>query len=579
MNNLAGRISLHIVLFFLIINANGQPRFHSGYYAAPTLLPFVFSGTFGEIRSNHFHSGVDIKTNEQEGFPVLASGDGYISRIKVSAVGFGKAVYLNHPDGFTTVYAHLHHFNDTIETIVRNMQYRKQSFEIDMNIDSLFIIVSKGQLIGVSGNTGGSDGPHLHFEMRETKAEKPVNPLNFGFRFKDTIPPVIKNIKVYGVSAFADGFTSDTTFNITVNDSEKVSSEVMGDTVFVFEKTAFAVEAFDKMDDSESELGIYKIELLLGEKVIYRYFFDRFGYDEVRFANANIDYAEKINDNRNYILLYRQLGNRFSMFDLDSIKKGIIFFTDTLVHEIIIRAIDFKGNYTAKKLYVKKRNMQREGNGKQLSKNFTGNIISDSIAPVFNDVGLKISFTSTPITYNSYLFEWSKEENINYPYSPVYSISDETIPLHSSMNLSIKPQNLSSGLQSKALIVSVDTNNFQRAVESGFVNGWITGKVKYFGKFTITVDTVLPVIKPLGLMQDTILIKNKIVFMLSDDLSGIELYKMTINSKWVPAEYNARTGEFFYLFNEEPSNQKIFVRVEVADKKMNTAVFQSEVVY
>ncbi|MEP7168477.1 MAG: M23 family metallopeptidase, partial [Bacteroidota bacterium] len=298
-----------LISVFISTCLKAQSAFPKNYFTSPMFLPLNLAGNFGEIRSNHFHSGIDIKTNELEGQVVMAAADGYVSRIKISSVGFGNALYINHPNGFTTVYGHLQRFNDSIQSYIEAEQYKKESFEIDLSLDSNLFPVRQGQLIALSGNTGSSEGPHLHFEIRNKISEHPLNPLLFGLHSEDTIAPVIENIKIYQLHETKYGFLTDTTFNVRAFDSS-----IKSDTVFVSEKTAFSVEASDKMNDTSSNLVPNKIELFLDSKIIYTYHFDEFSFDESRYVNANIDYAEKVNEKKKYILLFRLPGNDFSMF-------------------------------------------------------------------------------------------------------------------------------------------------------------------------------------------------------------------------------------------------------------------------
>lgn len=563
------RILLTVILCLVIIDGFCQTPYPKDYFQSPLFLPLDLAGNFGEIRSGHFHSGIDIRTNEQEGQVLMAAADGYISRIKVSAYGFGKAIYIDHPNGFTTVYGHLHHFSDTISALVEAEQYKRKSFEVDISYDSLFFPVVKGQLIGFSGNTGGSEGPHLHFEIRDTRSEHPLNPLLFGFVTQDSVPPVIRNIKIYQVTDFENGFITDTAFNVAVNDSEKISS-LQSDTIIVSGKIAFGVECSDRMDNLENEIGINKIELLIDGKTIYTYHFNEFSFDETRFVNANIDYAEKINDSRKFILLFHQPGNLFSMALKDTLAKGFVLSGNDGMHEAEIRVADFNGNTTVKKLWLMNAK-RKENNKKQIPRKF----ISDKKAPLIMHTDIKISFPAHPVTYNCYPFELKKEKKLRESFSPVYTIADETIPVHTYMNVSIKPVHLPQALFSKALIVAVDKYGKISAEESKYADGWVTGKVRHFGKFTVAIDTTAPVITPMGTVTDTILYKNKIVFTIGDNLSGIKSYLMKLNDEWVLAEYDAKTGSLFYMFKDIASEKNFKITVEVIDRKENKAVFEA----
>src|SRR6185436_16969615 len=401
------------IIFFLLalftLESRCQTDFPQNYFTSPLFLPLNLAGNFGQIRPNHFHSGIDIKTNEQEGQVVTAAADGYISRIKISPVGYGKAIYINHPNGYTTVYGHLQRFNDSIQSYIEAEQYQKESFDFDELLDSNLFPVKQGQFIALSGNTGGSEGPHLHFEIRNTISEHPVNPLLFGYHLEDSIAPVIKNIKVYQLHDSKYGFITDTAFNISCMDSLN-STEEKSDTVFIFEKTALSIESFDKMNDTTSNLAVSILEILLDESTLYTYYFKEFSFDESRFVNANIDYAEKINNNKKYILLYRLPGNNFSMFGQDTTMTGIIDIKDEQFHEVQIRAGDVNGNGLVKKIILKK---QVDSRWKSEEKKMfpKGNFISFKKTPVINKPGIKISFAKHAV-YNLYPLKINQEKKL-----------------------------------------------------------------------------------------------------------------------------------------------------------------------
>ena len=162
-------------LFFISVSM-AQNSYPQDYFQSPLEIPLILSGTFAELRSNHFHSGLDIKTQQQSGLKVMAAASGFVSRIKVSHFGYGKALYITHPNGYTTVYAHLQNFNPEIDAYIKHRQYKNESYEIELFPKAGELLVNNGDIVAYSGNTGGSGGPHLHFEIRN-KQEHPMNPM------------------------------------------------------------------------------------------------------------------------------------------------------------------------------------------------------------------------------------------------------------------------------------------------------------------------------------------------------------------------------------------------------------------
>jgi murein DD-endopeptidase MepM/ murein hydrolase activator NlpD len=555
-----------VAIVVSITNLNAQTDFPKNYFTSPMFLPINLAGNFGEIRSNHFHSGIDIKTNEQEGQVVMAVADGYISRIKISAVGFGKAIYINHPNGFTTVYGHLQRFNDSIQSYVESEQYKKESFDIDISLDSTLFPVKQGQFIALSGNTGGSEGPHLHFEIRNTISEHPINSLLFGYHLEDTIAPTIRNLKIYQLHQTKWGLITDSVFNISIKNSSE-STELKNDTVYVLEKTAFSIEAFDKMNDTSSNLVVNKIDLLLDNKIIYSYHFDEFSFDELRYVNANIDYAEKINNNKKYILLYRLQGNNFSMFGKDFTMTGLINITDTLFHSIEIKASDINGNITEERIKIKLK-------GKARKKIVKEPFISFNKTLSLTKPGIKFSVDKNVI-YNISTLELKQEKKIKGTYSPLFTVGDETIPIHTFISLALKPINLPSKLFEKALIASVSKKGYLSAEGGGFIKGWVTGKIKHFGKFTIAIDTIAPEIKQPEIYTDSISGKRILFTTIFDNLSGIKEYRATLNGKWLLMEYDEKTGKLSSELKDSMMNSQSELIIEVVDKKENKRTLET----
>ena len=305
--------------------------------------PFVLLGTFGEIRKNHFHSGIDISTNQLEGKPVFAAADGFVSRIKISNGGFGKAIYVSHPNGFVTVYGHLKKFNKLIQAYVIKAQYEKQSYEIELYPTVAELNVKKREVIAFSGNSGDSDGPHLHFEIRDRKTEEPINPFHFGLRVNDTIPPVISNFRIFSVPGSGVLKNTDTAATFNILKTIPGYSLRTIEPIRVFGKIGFGIETTDYQQSSEAILGIYSVTLKVDDAVIYQYKMDRINFNDMRYVNAHIDYRMKIRENRSILRCFRLPGNHLSIYS-KAIKEGYFNFFNDSTYELEIRVADFNGN-------------------------------------------------------------------------------------------------------------------------------------------------------------------------------------------------------------------------------------------
>ncbi|MBU1759494.1 MAG: M23 family metallopeptidase, partial [Bacteroidetes bacterium] len=262
---------------------NSVPAISSEYFSNPLDIQLYLAGDFGEIRPNHFHSGIDIKTNQREGYPVYAVADGYISRLRVQIGGFGNAVYINHPNGITSVYGHLQKFNEKLLSSVRYHQYKEQSFTTDFNLLPIEIQVKKGDIIAWSGNTGGSSGPHLHFELRNTQTEETINPLTLGIKIPDHIKPIISGFYLYQIDdAPFNEYTSKKYFQTSGSNGDYSLKQV----VPVNGQFGFGISAYDKMDGSSNHNGLFSTTIKLDDEVIYETVISKFSFENTKAVNA-----------------------------------------------------------------------------------------------------------------------------------------------------------------------------------------------------------------------------------------------------------------------------------------------------
>jgi hypothetical protein len=573
------RLFLLILLFLLYRGVQAQNSYPQNDFQSPIDTTFSLAGNFGEIRPNHFHAGFDIRTNNKEGMPIYAVADGYISRIKISPYGYGNALYITHANGYTSVYGHLKSFNTEIQTFERTVQYSKQSFEIDTLLTAEKLPVKKGQFIGLSGNTGGSQGPHLHFEIRDTKTESPINPYLFGYTVPDNVQPRITQIAIYPMDEYSRVNGKNESKKIAPVYKKGKYTFLKTDTVTVSGSIGFGIECYDTETKSTNKNAVYSIELQSGGKRIFYYEMEKFSFENARYVNAHIDYPSKQRHDTKIQKCFLSKNNLLGIYK-GVINNGMIDFNDDSVHWIRYIVKDYVGNTTELMLKVK-------------SKAKIQNEIKAPAEEVLRkperwDCTVENKFSS-PEEIKVVVPAFALYEDISFycnlnngstkgTYSPLHSILSEDVALQKNISLSIKPIRLPDSLQSKACIISVNDKGKKSYQSGNYKDGWVTTQTKEFGNFTVAIDTIAPKIKTTFPMQKNVtanLSKAKIIGIIaSDNLSGIRKYRATIDGKWVLMEYEMKQSLLYYTFDEKISAGTHSFKIEVTDDKSNTSSIQ-----
>ena len=516
------------------------------YYTSPVKIPILLSGSFAELRSNHFHSGIDIKTQQVSGIPIYAVADGFISRIAVSPVGFGKALYIDHPNGHTSVYAHLDGFSNEIEKYIRDIQYERKSFRVDVNVPEGKLLVKKDQLVGKSGNSGSSAGPHLHFEIRDTGSEEPLNPLSFNFPVKDNMPPRIYAVLIAPLDEFSHvDFSAEKKIYpaVLVNGKYSLQDKPV---IPAYGEVGIAIQAYDFFDGSQNRCGVYSIKVKFDGEEYYSVQKDRFSFDETRYINSLIEYAELMNSNRRFQKTWVDPGNRLSMYN-NSRRGGNLKVTDGNIHPVKIELKDLYGNTSVLEFNIASKYMEVPRVEIKHEKYLRFDRHNSYEA---KDIKLEFPINSL---YTDLMFTYRKRPARKGLFSPVHVVHNETVPLHSNVMLAIRPENLDSRLNEKALLVITDTLTGKLSTAGGeYKEGWVTGHIRNFGNYAIAVDTIPPTIAPLSFKADGELSESsRIRFRIADELSGIREYEGTLDGKWALFEYDAKINMIVHYFDAQ----------------------------
>ncbi len=531
-----------LFLIFLVLSlvSLGQER----YYADPLKIPLFLSASFAELRSNHFHSGIDIKTQGTVGWPVLAVADGFISRISVSPTGFGNALYIDHPNGTTSVYGHLESFAPEIQKYVKEQQYKEQSFRVDLELPSWVFLVEKGEEIAKSGNSGSSGGPHLHFEIRDTRSEEPMNPLDFGFSVADHTAPKLVSLLVVPLTdtSGVDGEASPKSFPLVMTEKGwRISGNPR---VATRGPVGFAIQANDYFDGSSNPCGINRLSLAVDGIPRFAFSLDRFSFDDSRYINSHIVYEEYVDSKRRYIKTWCDPGNRLPVYSCDF--SGGIVTAGKEGNKIRIQIEDSYGNPAALEFNVVNSSQKTHkivpASAQLMSWNKSNEYTSENCVLEIPEGAL----------YKDFWFSYREDPASDTYYSEFQRISSNRIPLHKVALLRIKARNLPAKLQSKVLVANFETGDGRPVPMGGsYQNGWVETEIHSLGMYALMVDTLAPEIVPLSLSDGKLTESSRIRFKVTDDLSGIKNIEGRIDGKWALFECDAKNSRIAHYFDPE----------------------------
>jgi hypothetical protein len=511
------------------------------------------TGNYGEIRPNHFHAGIDFSTDPTLNLPIRSVSDGYVSRIKISSVGYGRVIYITHTNGLVSVYAHQKKYAPKINEFIKQKQIAQHKNEIEVYLNPIEIPVKKGEVIGFTGNSGRSTGPHLHFEIREEKSEIPINPLLI-YNVKDETKPILTHIVIYNASD-TTSITKIKTIQVkTINNKLSVSSNsiIINENIF-----AIAYSGYDLNHPNGSKNNIYEAKLLLDNELIYHHQLNYISFDNARYVNFFSEKENGVKFQKCFtpkcynVPIYKTIKN-----------DGKIKLNDTLFHKLSIEISDEKGNKSLLLLNIKTKQLKGY---KTNTTNYTTFCNKDFNFKNENlEVNIKAGSLTRDIALKPYITKQGKA-----------TIGNKNEVLLQAFTIRIKITNPIRGKENKMVIL-----NEENCLKSSYDNGWLEADTKSFGSFNYTYDTIAPIITLSNQNKKKELqnFKNSISFKVSDKLSGIKDYNIFINDIWSIAEYDAKTNTVNCYFDEKTPRGKIKIRIEVKDNVDNITTLETQAI-
>ncbi|WP_291854782.1 M23 family metallopeptidase [Marinilabilia sp.] len=565
-------IFLSYILLFLLsgITIAAQPPAEKWEYHFPLEINPKVSGSFGEIRSNHFHSGLDITTQGKTGLPVFSADDGFVSRISVSSGGFGKALYIDHPSGYTTVYAHLESFSPVLDSLVLALQYQNESFSVNKYLAPGQYPVNRGEVVAFSGNSGSSGGPHLHFEVRVTEGQKPIDPLVFSTPVRDNVRPHISGIKVYPLSrgASINGLHQPQYYPAVFYDGAfhlKNSPDIKATGTI-----GVGIEVLDYYSGSWRKCGIHSIDLTANGDSVFSYIMDGFYFHDTRFVNSHIDYAEKMTSGRSIQKSFVEQYNSIDLYEFNA-QRGKITMEPGVVSQFSYLVKDVTGNYSSLNFQIEGDRFLSADSGAESSQQHI-----DAGSPFFFEqtghlVIMKQGTFYTDVTGQIYVRESFISES-----GSVFSVLDKTIPVHNGFEIRFP---LSDSIETSGLCGAVLDGNLKPQYAGGEVVGSefvINSRV--CGDFLLVKDTLAPVLylknQP---YHNNYMSRKRMIVRLKDDFSGIAGYNCSIDDQWALFEYDAKNNELICYFEKVPFLTKgtHILSIEVSDNAGNKEVLET----
>ena len=553
---------LRILLVISVFQLQAQKTIDPNYFSNPLDIPMVLSGSFGELRSNHFHSGLDIKTQQRSGVPIYAPADGYVSRIKVGHYGYGKALYIKHPNGYSTVYAHLQKFETTIQDFVKKSQYKKERYEIELFPKESSLLVKKGDLIAYTGNSGSSGGPHLHYEIRDAYS-RPMNPMLFGLEIPDTKDPSVTSVLAYPMSD--DATVNQSSEPVKLRLIKQKDGSYKTEKISAYGKIGFGIATTDQQNGAYNKNGVYRIKTTYNGKPKIDIKFEKFSFDETRYLNRYIDYTYFKEHKIKIQKLFRQTNNPLSIITQED-DNGFVNVADGFSSNYTIEIKDYQGNLVHITIPVigKKDDIVVK---KELP-NDLQYIPSESSSTIQRGV-FTVDFPKNALYQGSYLNIKTSGDTLH--------LHTDNIPVHKNISISMDISNYNALDKNKLYIARQAYKNTSYYTTTRREKNILTAKTRILGSYTLFMDTIAPTIKAANFTDGKWISNNKTLkIKIEDSHSGISSYRATLNGRFILMEYNYKKDVLTYDFNDNIiTDTKNNLRLIVTDNVGNSTTFEA----
>jgi hypothetical protein len=561
-----------LILLFSAFHGTEKPVYPIGDFRWPIDHEVLLSGTFGELRFQHFHTGVDIKPSKgREGDPLYSAGDGYISRIQIRGGGYGNALYISHPNGFTSVYAHLLEYNEPLQRYIHQRQHDWETFELDLQLTPQEFPVKRGDYIGKMGNTGASMGAHLHFEIRHTHNDVPVNPLLFGLKAADQKEPRIQGLRLYEFDDLGEVLSErDISLRRRNNDMG-----VFNDTLVVrSERIGFAVKAFDYHERTHNTNGIFELNMLLNDSLAYHFEMSEIPFEHTRFINAHTDYREHYR--RNYWhRCFRLPGNKLNIYRTNA-QNGILHIPKSPAPQLIqILVSDYNGNQQALEFWVRSEPVPLP-----VSPPPFNYYLPFEEASILQLPDLEVFFPAGSFYQDLRMDYATSIDQSSGHFSRVHHLHNPLTPVHDYFEIAILPdRELTEAQRARAFIAHcAPGGTITHCGGQWKPDGKLYAQVRELGDYCILTDERPPSIKPLRFSSDM----RRYTFMsfsigdnfrTARNVSGLH-YRATINGEWVLFEYDAKTHQIRHYFSKELKPGQHQFKLELRDASGNISTFE-----